>query len=197
MSQFWDERFSSDEYVYGTEPNSYFKDELSKLTPGKLLLPGEGEGRNAVYAAKQGWQVTAFDTSSEGKKKAEKLAQTNNVAFDYLLESYDSVHLEKDSFDCIALIYTHMNPEQRHAYHQKLLTFLKPGGTLILEGFCKEQINNNTGGPKDVNMLFSKKELETDFATLSQIVIDKQVLRLNEGNFHHGEAAVIRLIGNK
>ena len=74
MKEFWEIRYAEKQYAYGENPNVYFKEQLDKLKPGKILLPAEGEGRNAVYAAKQGWEVMAFDLSSEGKNKAEKLA---------------------------------------------------------------------------------------------------------------------------
>lgn len=72
MKEFWNGKYSSKEYIYGTEPNEYFKSALEKYRPGTILLPGDGEGRNAVYAAKKGWQVTAFDFSNAAKEKAEK-----------------------------------------------------------------------------------------------------------------------------
>ena len=84
QSNFWDERYSSEEYVYGVEPNQFFKQVLDKIpVPGKLLLPGEGEGRNAVYAAKCGWLVDAYDQSINAQKKALKLAEINDVIINY------------------------------------------------------------------------------------------------------------------
>lgn len=197
MNNFWNERFGVEEYAYGIEPNQYFKQELEKLTPGKILLPGEGEGRNAVFAAKSGWEVTAFDPSSEGKKKALKLAQKNNVKIDYLLDNYDGIKFEADVFDCVVLIFTHMPSHKRNEYHKKLTSFLKPGGILILEGFSKEQINNNTGGPRNVDMLFSKDELLNDFELFSKLEITQTETVLKEGETHRGTSSVIRLIGIK
>ncbi len=197
MSNFWNERYANDEYVYGTEPNQFYKEEIKKLTPGKILFPAEGEGRNAVYAATQGWNVTAFDASSEGKRKAEKLASTRGVTIDYLISNYDDIQFTPASFDCIVMTYTHMSPLKRNEYHQKLISFLKPGGKLILEGFSKEQIENNTGGPKDINMLFSEEELKTDFKDLSHLSIEKTKVTLSEGLFHQGESAIIRAVGTR
>ncbi len=197
MSNFWNERYANDEYVYGTEPNQFYKEEIKKLTPGKILFPAEGEGRNAVYAATQGWNVTAFDASSEGKRKAEKLASTRGVTIDYLISNYDDIQFTPALFDCIVMTYTHMPPLKRNEYHQKLISFLKPGGKLILEGFSKEQIENNTGGPKDINMLFSEEELKTDFKDLSHLFIEKTKVTLREGLFHQGESAIIRAVGTR
>ena len=197
MNDFWNERYGTTEYAYGTKPNEFYKEQLAKLTPGKILFPAEGEGRNAVYAAKQGWQVTAFDPSIEGKRKAELLAKNNLVSINYLIDNYEFVDFPKESFDCVVLIFAHMHPAKRKTYHQKLISYLKPGGTLILEGFSKKQINNNTGGPRDVEMLFSKEELQQDFYSLLETTINETDTFLNEGPFHKGIASVIRFLGVK
>ena len=197
MNNFWDERYAEEEYVYGTAPNKYFKQELEKLTPGKILLPGEGEGRNAVFAATQGWKVTAFDSSLEGKKKAEMLALKNKVYIEYRISDYENIQFDPEEYDCLALIYTHMPGSARTKYHKKLASFLKPGGILILECFSKEQINQNTGGPKNVDMLYSKEELQDDFSGFTALKITEAEIDMNEGKFHKGKAFVIRIYGIK
>ncbi len=198
MENFWDERYAStDEYVYGTAPNRYFSENLSKLVPGKILMPGEGEGRNAVFAAGMGWKVIAFDSSTEAKKKAEKLAREKQVHIDYRISNYENILLGNEEFDCLALIYTHMPGSRRKEYHRKLASFLKPGGVLILEYFSKKQIVNNTGGPKDIGMLLSREELQDDFSGFSVLKIEEEDLHLEEGKFHNGLASVIRAYGIK
>lgn len=197
MSQFWNERFAVEEYVYGTAPNQFYREQLEKLTPGKILFPAEGEGRNAVFAAQKGWNVMAFDASTVAKKKAENLARENNVNIDYQIADYENVSFQKESFDCLVLIYAHMHPLKRKEYHQKLTLFLKPGGTLILEGFSKKQIENNTGGPRNVVMLFSEEELRDDFNFFTELSISESDVTLNEGPFHQGQASVIRVVGKK
>ena len=197
MNDFWNERYSTDEYAYGTQPNLFFKEHLEQLVPGTILFPAEGEGRNAVYAAKMGWQVTAFDTSTEGKRKADKLASENEVTIDYQIAGYENIHYQLNSFDCIVLIFAHVHPFKRKEYHQKLMSFLKPGGALILEGFSKKQINNKSGGPREVDMLFSKEEMKSDFASFSELSITETSYILDEGPFHQGIASVIRVFGIK
>jgi 2-polyprenyl-3-methyl-5-hydroxy-6-metoxy-1,4-benzoquinol methylase len=197
MNDFWNERYATEEYAYGVEPNEYFKEQLKKLNPGKILFPAEGEGRNAVFAAKSGWQVFAFDPSTEGKRKAEKLASENGVSIDYQIAGYENIQYTPNSFDCIVLIFAHTYPQRRTEIHQKLTSFLKSGGTLILEGFSKNQISYNSGGPRDVNMLFSKEEMEMDFGHLSKLTINNALVELNEGPFHQGLASVIRVMGVK
>lgn len=197
MKSFWDERYSGNEFAYGTNPNVFFKDQLEKLSPGKLLLPAEGEGRNAVYAALEGWQVIAFDQSEVAKRKAETLALEFNVKINYEVCDQENFDFDENYFDCVALIFVHLPIELRNFFHQKMLRFLKPGGKLILEGFEKSQINKTTGGPKNTDMLFSKEELLNDFNMLKKLTFSKKEVELNEGKFHHGNANLIRLIGIK
>lgn len=197
MTEFWNQRYASADYVYGTSPNIFYREKLEFVPPGKILFPAEGEGRNAVYAAKSGWNVTAFDLSTEGKKKAELLAGLDNVKIDYTIDNFESITYPLNHFDCIVLIFAHMNPVKRSEYHQKLMSFLKPGGLLILEGFSKNQINNNSGGPRDIDMLFSREELQYDFGSFSELTITETDYYLNEGPFHQGFASVIRTLGIK
>lgn len=197
MTEFWNERYATVEYAYGTEPNLFFRDNLKSISPGKILFPAEGEGRNAVFAARMGWDVTAFDVSTEGKKKAEQLAANNQVKISYLIENFENVSFPVNYYDCIVLIFAHMHPAKRKELHQKLVSFLKPGGILILEGFSKKQINNNSGGPRDINMLFSKDELQSDFGFFSELTITEADYILDEGPFHQGIASVIRVKGIK
>ncbi len=195
MKNMWDERYAQEEYVYGVEPNEFFRQELLKLKPGKILLPAEGEGRNAVYAAKLGWEVYAFDSSREAIKKAEKLAVKNKVKINYQLSSFEKVKYPNDFFDLLGLFYAHSFSREEN--HKKLINFIKPNGTVILEGFSKKQINNNSGGPPNIELLFSEKELQNDFAPLSELKIWEEVFHLNEGEHHKGDSNVIRLIGQK
>lgn len=196
MTEMWNKRYAQSDFVYGKEPNEFFKEQLALLAPnGKALFPGEGEGRNAVYASKLGWDVVAFDSSIEAKKKAEKLALENNTKINYSLNSFDDIDFEENTFDLIVLIFVHT--ENRLLDHQKLIRFLRPGGMLILEGFTKEQIQNNTGGPKSLELLFSKEKLEDDFAELSELKIWEEEIFLKEGEHYQGKANVIRLIGKK
>ena len=195
MIEMWNQRYAQEIFVYGTEPNEFFKTQLSGLPKGKILLPAEGEGRNAVFASEMGWEVVAFDSSSAAKEKAEKLMKQKNVQFEYLIESFEAFEYHENSFDVIVLIYAHTF--NRKDNHQKILSFLKPGGILILEGFSKKQIQFNSGGPRNIDMLFSADELKSDFSEFTQMDIDELEIELQEGPLHIGEAAVIRAIGKK
>lgn len=202
MEKFWNDRYSGSEFAYGEEPNAYFKEELAKLKPGRILLPGDGEGRNGVYAARLGWEVESFDISSEGKRKAEQLAGKHGLEINYKLGPLEELSYAPESFDAVALIFTHFNPEIRAKYNTKFVELLKPGGIAILESFSKNHITYNTanpkvGGPKDVSFLTSIKEIEEEFSDLEIIELYQVEEDFNEGEFHVGKGEVIRFLGKK
>ncbi len=197
IRNFWDERYAGPDYVYGKEPNAFFKYCIDALAPGKLLLPGEGEGRNAVYAAGRGWDVFAFDQSRVAREKALELAHEKGVRLTYEHGSLLDIQLKKESFDLVALVFFHLDPRARIFYHRHLVQLLKPGGKIILEVFSKEQLHRKTGGPKDIDLLYTTAELKEDFNELSILRADEEVIQLNEGKGHRGDAAVIRFIGQK
>lgn len=198
----WDERYSSAEYVYGKLPNQFFKQQLDKLAPGVLLLPAEGEGRNAVYAASRGWRVEAMDSSTEARSKALALAAAQDVEIHYQTGNLLDLDYPENSFDCIALIFAHFQPEIRSAYHQKLATLLRPGGTLLLEAFSEEhaayqKTNPNIGGPRQLEYLFSCKQLQNDFSMLSITHLQVVETSLSEGALHQGVGSVVHLLATK
>lgn len=197
-SSFWDERYSAEEYVYGKEPNQFFKEQLEKVIPGgKLLLPGEGEGRNAVYAARLGWQVYAFDQSSVAKLKALQLAQESKVIINYSNIDLLQFSPQNNSYDCAAIIFVHIALEFRTEFHKKIIDSIKPNGKIILELFSKNQFGKNSGGPQDLTMLYSFEEIENDFKKLKPILLKEENIFLDEGNKHSGQASVIRFVGEK
>jgi ubiquinone/menaquinone biosynthesis C-methylase UbiE len=197
MESFWDRRYSETEYAYGKNPNLFFKKSISGIPPGKILLPAEGEGRNAVFAAQIGWEVFAFDTSKQALAKAKQLSEEKKVKINYIHSNFDSISLANNYFDCLALIYVHPPEDQRRDIHRQLLKSLRAGGKLILEGFSKNQLNNSSGGPKDINLLFSCEEILEDFSGMKNLRVAEKNIQLNEGIFHQGIASVIRLTGIK
>jgi len=197
MEEFWNQRYAEEGYAYGTRPNDFFKSQLDELKPGKLLLPAEGEGRNAVYAASKGWNVYAFDSSSEAKKKADKLAERLSVNIKYKVSNFNDLTYKEDYFDAIALIFAHFPAQDRRLYHQKLQHYLKKDGILILEGFSKNQFSRSSGGPKNIEMLFSRDQLRRDFNKIRKAKITETEVMLNEGIFHQGIASVIHFVGIK
>lgn len=202
MQNFWNERYSEEEYCYGKTPNLFFRESLINYNAGKILLPAEGEGRNAVFAAQQGWQVDAFDWSEAGKDKALNLAKENSVSINYTISTFEDIDFPIETYDVIGLIYVHLHPQKREQIHKKLISYLKKGGVLILEGFEKKHIeynskNEKAGGPKDLNFLFSKEEILKDFEGMEVLFIEEKELVLAEGAYHCGESRVIRFIAKK
>lgn len=197
MKEFWDERYAANEYVYGKEPNEFLRSRLDVLDPGKILLPGEGEGRNAVYAASKAWDVLAFDQSEMAKTKALLLAEEKGVQIDYRTGSLLDIKIEQGEIDLAALIYFHLMPEARTKYHAYLVDMLEPGGMIIMEVFSKKQINNDSGGPKDLDLLYSLDDVIQDFDGMEVIYAKEESVKLSEGPYHQGLAEVIRFVAKK
>ena len=197
MKSFWDDRYSAAEYVYGEDPNVFFAEQLKKLTPGKIILPCDGEGRNAVYAALLGWEVLAFDSSEAGKIKAEKLAQKKNVKIDFIIGDALTINYTQKSVDVVALIYAHLPAQVRKRLTNAAVSWLKPGGRIILEAFNPNQIGNLSGGPKEVSMLLTEQIIKEDFGSLQVKLLQMVETELYEGEFHKGKADVLRFIGQK
>jgi SAM-dependent methyltransferase len=198
----WDKRYRDAAFAYGEAPNDFLKSELIKLPLGSILFPAEGEGRNAVFAAQQGWQVSAFDISNEGRKKAMQLAKKNNVNLVYQVGELDKLGFKKDSFDALALIYAHFPAAIKSQLHKALDSYLKIDGTLIFEAFSKnhlayQKVNEKVGGPKDIESLFSIEEIKADFPNYEIITLEEKEIELQEGLYHNGLGSVIRFVGRK
>lgn len=197
MSEFWNKRYSEAEYVYGKSPNEFLKNELDQLQPGKILFLGEGEGRNSVYAASIGWDVDAVDASYEGKKKADKLAEEKRVKINYTVNDLAGYSCMQNYYDAVALIFLHLEEPLRNKVYRMAVEALKNGGRIILESFDKEQLNYNSGGPKEKELLYSLEEIVNDFIELDFVKFSKEIIELNEGKFHEGKGSVVRFVGIK
>lgn len=202
MKEFWDERYRTEAFVYGEKPNEFLKEQLKHLAPGAILFPAEGEGRNAVYAATQGWSVSAFDQSMEGKNKAMRLAEKNGVTIDYRVGEFQTMHYEPGQFDAIALIYAHFSSDTKSAYHKILDNYLRKDGIVIFEAYSKDHLrfnekNDKVGGPTDIGMLFTMDEIRSDFSDYEVLELSQQEVEQKEGVFHTGMGSVIRFVGRK
>lgn len=198
----WNDRYSKKEFAYGEQPNKYLEEQLVKLDVGTILFPAEGEGRNAVFAAKIGWTVSAFDISIEGKNKALQLAEKNKVAIDYQVGDLLQLNYNDNQFDAIALIYAHFPANIKSSYHRALDKYLRPGGIVIFEAFSQKHLeyistDERIGGPKDIAMLFSVDEITYDFSNYEIIELVEKEIELSEGEFHNGKGSVIRFVGQK
>ena len=198
MNEFWDERYAPEQYYYGKEPNDFLKFCIDNNPAGKILLPGDGEGRNSVYAASRGWDTYSIDVSEKGKLKALKLAEEQGVNINYDVVDLDDYEIEDNAYDMIALIYMHLFPGQRIQNHKRFIDALKPGGKLVMEVFSKKQMGKTSGGPQQLDLLYDVDELKVDFALLDinraeELTVIKDKSTVN----HEGEAEIIRFIGTK
>lgn len=203
MTNFWDERFAGPIYKYGTEPNAFLREQAAKLpAAARVLVPGDGEGRNGVWLAEQGHAVLAVDYSEVGLAKARALAAergTDTAArLTTLWADLADWAPPAASFDVVVLIFCHLPSALRRRVHPRLAAALKPGGRLILEAFHPDQLGRNSGGPKDLNMLYSLADLRTDFAA----DFDEQMgwegeVTLDEGPGHQGVGNVTRFVAER
>ena len=200
MKEFWNQRYGAEEYAYGIDPNEFLKDELAKLEPGVLLLPGDGEGRNSVWAARNSWKVDAFDMSMEGKNKTLKLAKKLGV-LDKI--NYEVCMLEDFEpslqYSAIASVFFHTPPPVRKYFHGKINDWLAPGGVFILEAFTPAQVTNKrpSGGPPTIEMMDAENELRNELSFLDIEYCKELEVELNEGQYHSGIADVVRFVGRK
>ncbi|HQV87536.1 MAG TPA: class I SAM-dependent methyltransferase [Chitinophagaceae bacterium] len=196
MQQFWDQRYAENETVYGNEPNKFFRLFIDQHKPGTLLLPAEGEGRNAVYAASRGWQVDAFDFSQVAKEKALDFARGERVVINYELKNIADFKAGKQ-YDAVGLIFVHLPEVLRKKFHQEVYNSIKPGGFMVLEAFAKEQAQLESGGPRDATLLYDAPSLCNDFPFLHMISCEQKEIFLEEGDYHKGKASVLRMIGQR
>jgi len=193
----WDKRFSEPGYAYGTEPNGFLVSVADQIPRGKVLCLAEGEGRNAVYLAGLGYQVTAVDTSTVGLAKAEALALDRGVTIDTVLADLAEYPIEPGAWQGIVSIYCHLPPVIRAALHERCLRGLAPGGVFVLEGFTPRQLELGTGGPKSRELLMELEVIRQELPGL-RLEIAREIEReLFEGEFHKGTAAVVQILAVK
>ncbi len=191
----WDHRYATEDYIFGTEPNVFFKSVIDKLKPGKILVPGAGEGRDAVYAAKLGWEVHAFDLSKVGMEKALRLAASAQTDITYEIMDVTDLSVRKHQYDLIGMTFLHLPTEVRKTFYSTLHKLLYPRGHVLIEAFHPDQIHHSSGGPKDVSMLLTTEMLSEELKSISPIETYNIKYLLDEGPQHQGEAAITRFLG--
>jgi SAM-dependent methyltransferase len=193
----WDESYTLADYRYGTAPNAFLVEQAARLPAGaQVLVPGDGEGRNGVWLAKQGHRVTAVDGSAVGLDKARRLAAQEEVRLETVLADLATWSPQPASADAVILTFVHLPPDIRTDVHQRLARALKSGGLLILEAFHTAQLNYTSGGPARSDMLYSLSTVRFDLAdALEELVGWEGEAMLDEGPGHQGVAYVTRWIG--
>lgn len=193
----WDQRYAESKNIYGEKANAFFEEQLNLLCVGKMLLPGEGEGRNAAYAASKGWEVDAFDYSKQAVENAQVLFKKNKLDVNVYHGSILDHPSVSGKYDALALLYLHLPSRDRIIAHRFIADSLKPGGVVVMEVFSKRQIGRNSGGPQNEDMLYDISEIRRDFEEFDISVLEEVETHLSEGNLHNGKAMVVRFVGRK
>lgn len=197
--EFWNERFAREGYFYGTEPNRYLAAHIDALgTPKKILFLGEGEGRNAAYAARTGHSVTALDASDIGLAKADALARSFGHTIT-LIHTDLEVWEPRETYDAILCSFLHLPEPLRSGVYAKALGALESGGLFAGEFFSIRQMSRTTGGPKDETLLYTAEALRFILANHPCDILELAELdtELSEGRGHIGVASVVRMAVRK
>lgn len=198
MNVFWDERFSSEGFAFGKEPNEFLAAQSWAFRAGmEALAVADGEGRNGVWLAQQGLNVLSVDFSAVGLEKAKQLARERGVDINTLDIDLLQWDWPRGVFDLVASIFIHFAPGDRERMHLAMLTALKPDGILILVAFTPHQLLFGTGGPPQLELLYTPEMLRRDFAEMDIVELSESVVELNEGIHHRGLASVVCLLASK
>ena len=194
----WDERYGKAGFFYGTEPNDFLKAN-ARLIPagGKVLCLAEGEGRNAVYLASLGYQVTAVDQSAVGLAKMVELAKNKKVTVDPIISDLADYVIEPGKWDGIVSIWCHVPRELRRKLHEGVKGGLRPGGIFILESYHPRQLEFKTGGPPDASLMMTLKDLDAELAGLKFLEARELEREVREGQGHFGKSAVTQVTCKK
>ncbi len=191
---FWDERYRTGEFVYGTEPNDFLRDEVARIPKGRVLCLAEGEGRNAVFLAGLGYDVTGVDFSAEGLRKAERLARERGVALTLIEADLATFDLGVDRWTGIVSMWAHTPSVVRRRLHADVARALVPGGVFVLEAYRPEQIALGTGGPKNPDMLPTLAQLRDELAGLELVIARETDRDVREGAGHGGPSATVQVV---
>lgn len=198
MKDFWNERYKEEGHAYGTRPNDFLSKNIHLLKKGgRILCIAEGEGRNALFLARNGFKVTAVDFSEVGISKLLKEAAFEGLSIDAKVEDLTNFDMGKDSWDGIVSIFAHLPPGIRKKVHQNIQVALKDGCLLVLEAYRPEQIVRGTGGPKDKDMMMNINILHEELLTLTPFFESETDREIHEGKYHNGLSSVVQFIGKK
>lgn len=193
----WEQRYSVEEYLFGTEPNDFLRDSLPLLPKGSALCLAEGEGRNAVYLAENGYDVHSVDLTEAGVAKTRRLAAERGVEVNAAVGDLADYDIGTSRWDLIVSIFAHMAPEDRRGLHRRVVAALKPGGVLLLEAYTPQQVGRGTGGPSTPHNTMTLTLLREELAGLDfvhAVELDRDVV---EGPGHTGSGAVVQVIARK
>jgi len=193
----WDQRFNTEDYAYGTVANDFLTAVAEQIPVGPVLCLAEGEGRNAVFLAEQGYFVTAIDYSQVGLQKAEKLAAQRGVSIQTHWLDLREFSIEANRWNGIVAIFAHLSPEVRSRLHREAVLGLTLGGAFVLEAYRPEQLQYKTGGPPVAELMMDLETLKGELAGLEWAIAREQTREIHEGRLHNGMSAVVQLLGFK
>lgn len=194
----WDERFSQPQPVYGEEPNAFLAEQSSRFQRGmRLLVPGDGYGRNGIWLARQGFQVHTVDLSQVGVERARKAAEVAGVSLTIEQADLSTWNWPVEEYDGVFSIFLHLPPELRAKAHASMLRAAKSGGLVVVQNFSPAQLKHSSGGPKQVEMLYTAAMLRQDFAPAVPLILEEKEIHISEGHMHSGPAAVVQAVFRK
>jgi SAM-dependent methyltransferase len=194
----WDERYGAPGYFYGTTPNDFLRDRCGDISAGgDVLCLAEGEGRNAVFLARQGFRVVAVDQSAVGLRKAQQLAAENGVRIDTIAADLSEYVIEPGRWDGIVSIWCHVPSALRRGLHRQVVGGLRIGGIFILEAYTPAQLAYGTGGPKDADLLPTLTDLRSELAGLEFVHAEERERAVHEGQGHGGPSAVVDVVARR
>ena len=193
---FWNQRYANPAYLYGTEPNMFLAEHCGLLN-GPVLSLSEGEGRNAVFLAERGLEVTGVDISAVALEKAKKLAESRGVEIKTIVADLAAFEPEENHYGSVISIYAHLPSAIRHRLYPLIERSLKPNGIVLLEAYSENQLARDTGGPKDIDMLMTTDKLRREFANLEPILLREIEREITEGDCHTGMGSVVQFIARK
>jgi cyclopropane fatty-acyl-phospholipid synthase-like methyltransferase len=199
LKEIWNQRYSGDTFFYGTVPNAFLTSQLDRFKPGQSVLAvADGEGRNGVWLARQGLDVTAVDFSPVAVEKAQRLAAQYGVTVHHEISDLFAWNWGENRFDAVVAIFTQfVGPEQRCTLNELMLRALKPGGLLILQGYRPKQLEYNTGGPSSVENLYTAENLRKEFSALEILHLAEHDDEICEGVGHCGMSALVDMVARK
>lgn len=193
----WDERYSTETYAYGKLPNGFLADHHGSLPRGRVLSLAEGEGRNAVFLARQGYSVTAVDGSAVGLAKAQRLAAEHGVTITTCHADLAEFEISESCWDGIISVFCPLPSSLRADIHRRVVAGLKPGGVFLLEAYRPEQLQYGTGGGQDTDSMQTLASLRRELAGLTFLHLAAVERNIVEGIYHTGLGAVVQAIAVK
>jgi len=193
----WDERYSSEDYAYGTRPNEFLAENFKQIPKGRVLSLAEGEGRNAVFLAQQGYEVTAVDASRVGLNKARKLAEANNVSIEFIQADLATYDLGESEWDGVVSIFCPLPSSLRKELYEKLKFALKPNGVFLLEAYTPDQLKHGTGGGSSADVMQTEESLRRELPGLNFFYLKELERDVREGIYHTGIGAVVQAIAKR